>query len=186
MDSSKFQNKYRIPSARLSWHDYRAGEYFVTICTREMIPYFGKVENGEMILSEIGKLANQNLKDISNHYPYCEIPLHVVMPNHIHLVAFIDDVETVRAPSLRMDRWKNEKVDKKMQQISRQKGLLSVAVGGFKSAITRYANQNEIPFAWQTRFHERVIRNQDELNRIAEYIENNVALWQADCYYNCN
>lgn len=55
-------------------------------------------------------------------------------------------------------------------------------VGGFKSAVTRYANKQNIPFGWQTRFHEHIVRMQDELNRIADYIENNVYLWNTDCY----
>ena len=56
-------------------------------------------------------------------------------------------------------------------------GWLSVTVGGLKRAITHFAKQNHIPFAWQTRFYDRIIRNTDELNRIAQYIENNVENW---------
>lgn len=174
MQTEKFQNKFRIPSARLSWHDYSGGTYFVTICTREMTHYFGEITDGKMIFSEIGKYVDENLKSISKDYPYCEIPLYVVMPNHIHLLAFIDN----NAPSLRSGRI----IDEKMQRISQRKGLLSVMVGGFKSAVTRYANKQNIPFGWQTRFHEHIVRMQDELNRIADYIENNVYLWNTDCY----
>jgi len=46
--------------------------------------------------------------------------------------------------------------------------------------MTCYSRQNNIPFAWQSRFHERIIRNTDEMNHIAEYIENNVAKWDLD------
>ena len=70
-----------------------------------------------------------------------------------------------------------------MQQISLRKKSLSVVIGGIKSAITRYANENKIPFAWQTRFHDRIIRNQEECNRIADYIESNIVIWTADKFY---
>ena len=67
-----------------------------------------------------------------------------------------------------------------MREISHKRGALSVVIGGFKRAMTCYSRQNNIPFAWQSRFHERIIRNTDEMNHIAEYIENNVAKWDLD------
>jgi hypothetical protein len=54
---------------------------------------------------------------------------------------------------------------------------------GFKSAVTKFARMNRIPFAWQTRFHDRVIRNYDEHNRIAYYINGNIENWQDDGLY---
>lgn len=56
------------------------------------------------------------------------------------------------------------------------KNLASV-IRGFKIGVTKFANENNIPFAWQPRFYDRIIRNTDEMNRIAEYIEGNVARW---------
>lgn len=56
-------------------------------------------------------------------------------------------------------------------------------IGGFKQSVTRFATQNHISFAWQTRFHDRIIRNHDEMNLVAEYVENNVARWESDKFY---
>lgn len=67
-----------------------------------------------------------------------------------------------------------------MQKIANFQGRLSTMIGGFKQSVTRYARQNNIPFAWQTRFHDHIIRDTDEMNRIAKYIENNVAKWEYD------
>ena len=61
--------------------------------------------------------------------------------------------------------------------ISPRKNALAVVIRGVKSSITHYANKNNIPFAWQTRFHDRIIRNQAELDRISDYIEKNVVNW---------
>ena len=71
-----------------------------------------------------------------------------------------------------------------MQTIANQQGRPSTMIGGFKQSVTRYANANSISFAWQTRFHDRIIRDCDEINRIAEYIENNVARWESDEFHN--
>ncbi|MCR5360974.1 MAG: hypothetical protein K6E73_03065 [Bacteroidales bacterium] len=70
-----------------------------------------------------------------------------------------------------------------MIQTNNCKGWLSVAVGGIKSSITKFANANALSFAWQTRFHDHIIRDRDEMNRIAQYIENNVAQWESDEFY---
>jgi len=67
-----------------------------------------------------------------------------------------------------------------MTNIANMQGWLSVVIGGLKSAITRYAHDNEIPFAWQTRFYDHIVRSQEELNRIGEYIQSNVVKWSID------
>lgn len=188
----KFQHKYRIPSARAKWHDYNGGEYFITICTAGREHYFGEIRDGVMILSVLGKYTVENLERINQHYPYCVVPLFVVMPNHIHAIVVIDeknvdnvnnvpnvtDVKTMCTSSLQ-----NKLVDEKMQSVSVRRGKLSTAMGGLKSAVTRYARANNIDFAWQTRFHDHIIRNQGEMNRIASYIENNVMAWDNDKFY---
>jgi len=197
----KFQNKYRIPSARAKWHDYNGGEYFITICTAGREHYFGEIRDGIMILNVLGKYTVDNLERINQHYPYCVVPLFVVMPNHIHAIVVIDektngnktpnvpnviDVETMCTSSLQTEineRWKNKWVDEKMQSVSARRGKLSTAMGGFKRAVTRFSNENVIDFAWQTRFHDHIIRNQDEMNRIACYVENNVTTWENDKFY---
>ena len=66
---------------------------------------------------------------------------------------------------------------------SYQHGRLSVVIGGIKSAVSRWARNQQLPFAWQTRYHDHIVRNQEELNRIADYIENNVANWNKDELY---
>ena len=58
--------------------------------------------------------------------------------------------------------------------------FLGTVIRGVKARISRAAHQNGIPFGWQTRFYDRIIRNNPEMNRIAEYIENNVAKWDMD------
>lgn len=197
MFDDKFQDKYRINTARAWWHDYDGGAYFITICTKGREHYFGEIEDGKMVLSEIGDYTRQCIEQISQHNPYAEIPLYVIMPNHLHMIVFIVETvapspqtqnnneisETVHAPSLQPNRWKNDIVDEEMQFISKQKKRLPVAIGNMKSAVTRFANQNDHYFAWQTRFYDRIVRDQPEMNRIATYIENNVANWKDDEFY---
>ena len=145
-----------------------------------------------MDYTEMGRYANEQIQNVTNHYPYAEIPLWVVMPNHIHCLVIIHnnesaqfDVETVCTPSLhpQQTRWKNDSVNETMQNISKKRGLLSTTIGGLKRAITHYANEKGISFQWQTRFHDHIVRDWDELNRIADYIEHNPARWMQDKFY---
>jgi REP element-mobilizing transposase RayT len=69
-----------------------------------------------------------------------------------------------------------------MRAIDAYKGWLSVVIGGIKSSVTRFVNRNNMPFSWLPRFHDRIIRDPDEMNRIADYIENNPATWGNDRY----
>ena len=199
MPNERFQNKYRIKPARAIWHDYSGGAYFVTVCTKNREHFFGEIavetrrapslQTPTIRLSPIGQFLYDNLQNITTHYPYAEIPLFVVMPNHWHAIVFIDGnkipymrrnttVETGRAPSLPQQTTINEQ----MQRIDSFKGWLSVMVGGIKSAITKFARNNDIDFAWQTRFHDHIICYQNEMNRIANYIENNPLTWDTDCF----
>ena len=197
----KYQNKYRVPSARANWHDYNGGVYFVTICTKNREHYFGEITHccrdvarrcrdvarnvstePQMQLSPIGQYAYEQFVNVKTHYPYAEIPLFVVMPDHIHAIVMIDGEnecgDGVRTQCRDVARNVSTGVNTQMANISPRKNSLAVVIRGVKSSITHYANENNIPFAWQTRFHDRIVRNQNELDRISIYIEKNVVNWR--------
>ena len=93
--SDKFQNRYRIPSARLQNWDYGSNAiYFITICTAHREYYFGDIvptnNQPQMQLSEIGKIAKQYWIEIPNHFPFVILGEWEVMPNHIHGIIIID------------------------------------------------------------------------------------------------
>ena len=187
-EHDKFLGKYRKQSARAMWHDYDGGLYFVTICTKDRVHYFGEISENEMHLTEVGQYVVEQIRNVQVHYNYAKIPLWVVMPNHLHAIVIIDGdnipykrrvvktldgsmVESRRATTLQQ------------RGIANMQGWLSVVVGGIKSAVTKFANERRIPFVWQTRFHDRIVRDTCEMNQIADYIENNVQKWEMDKFY---
>ena len=99
MSDDKYQNKYRIESARAWWHDYGGGSYFIPICTKHREHFFGEIEYGVMVLSDVGKYAAEQFQNVSTHYPYADIPLFTIMPNHVHAIVVVsagrDGVHTV-------------------------------------------------------------------------------------------
>lgn len=156
-------NKPNRKSPRAGFHDYSGGDYFITICTLDKKHYFGSIINHEMNLSDIGVYCCSQINENPRHYQYAEVPLYVVMPNHIHAIIHIDDKSTPKA-------------------IPECRTALSVIIGGLKRAVTMYARRNNIEFGWQNRYHDHIIRGNNDGNRIAEYILNNVALWDKDCF----
>jgi putative transposase len=97
----KFNNKYRIPSARLAIWDYsHPGFYFITICTKNRNHFFGEIKKDEMYLNEIGIIADKCWAEIPGHFHNTTLGEFVVMPNHIHGIIIIDgSVETGHALS---------------------------------------------------------------------------------------
>ena len=187
----KFQDKYRIPSARAAWHGYDGGAYFVTICTAGKEHYLGEIADGAMRLSEIGSIAKDCFARVSAYYPYTEIPSFVVMPNHVHAIVIIGnhDGYDVNAgncccrDAINRVSTINRVPTPPTPPMSRNPMIyksLGTVVRGVKARISRAAHLSGIPFAWQARFYDRIIRCQDEMNRIAEYIGNNVYNWDSD------
>jgi REP-associated tyrosine transposase len=184
----KYQDKYRIPSARLaSWNYSSNGAYFITICTAHREHYFGKIINGKMQLSEQGKMANHYWSQIPGHFSFIVLDEFVVMPNHIHGIVVIDKpdsfdgigVETLHATSLPEPPIKNEQ----MANISPKPHSIPTIIRSFKSAVTKYCNENNLQFGWQTRFHDHIIRDNDEFERIKNYIICNPLNWEKDKFF---
>ena len=80
---------------RLPGYDYaQSGAYFVTICTRDREHFFGKVTEGKMQLSEIGKITadcrpEEFLLKTSDTFKNSTLDCWVIMPNHVHLILVI-------------------------------------------------------------------------------------------------
>jgi REP-associated tyrosine transposase len=169
---SNFQT--RRPSLRLQDYDYtKLGAYFVTICTRNRQHVFGGVEQGIMVLNIIGEIVQEewlNLPQLRNNI---ELDQFIVMPNHFHAILFIrHELEGTasRAPTKRIFG----------KPVS---GSLSTIVGGFKSGVAKRINKLRNPpymGVWQRSFFENVIRTEESLARIREYIATNPLRWELD------
>ena len=173
--SELFNNKYRIPSARLqSWNYANEGFYFITICTKDRICYFGNIIESTFNPTEIGKIAISEWFKTNDLRPDMNIELaeFVVMPNHIHGIVIIGKNEFNKLNGIQF----------KSEFKSPAKDLASI-VRGFKVAVTTYARKNNIEFDWQPRFHEHIIRSEEDYLKIANYIINNPAKWADDQLY---
>lgn len=165
-----YRNRYRVPSARAAWWDYGCnGLYFVTICTRDRVHYFGEVSGGEMVLSAIGAAAQSCWQEIPQHFPFVRLDAFVVMPNHVHGIVMIDKGEAGRVGN--------------GNRFGPQSQNLASVVRGYKVGVTKFARSHDLDFAWQPRFHDRIIRDAEAYAAIARYIANNPSKWREDTFY---
>ena len=194
---------YNLPqrkSPRARWHDYTGADYFVTFCTKNRELYFGDIVDGQMVLSEIGEWTKTQIEQTAIiRQNDVEIPMYVVMPNHVHLIIVCSNVigghtrcvptnlaepcrDALNASAI-MNSVDTTDARGASLRFGPQSGNLPSVVRGIKSAVTKYAIEHDIPFAWQPRYHDHIIRNQIEMNRIADYIENNPLRWELDRFY---
>ena len=169
-------------SPRAKWADYNEGDYFVTVCTLGKAHFLGEIHDAEMHLSGIGEYLSKELSSPEKHHSAIQVLSFVVMPNHFHALVRIVDSEAARRVNDCEERVFQGVGTRRAALSHNRTPLLSTFIGGLKSAVTRWAHANNIPFAWQPRYHDHIIRGEKDWNNIADYIENNVALWSFDCY----
>lgn len=176
LQEGKFKNQYRIPSTRLRGWDYSSfGYYFVTICTRDHLCYFGKIVNQKMKLSEMGKIVEKYWLEIPEHFLNVDLDFFVVMPNHIHGVVVIkSSCRDEALPRLYNGQYKQ------MSKISPLPQSLPTIIGSFKSVCAKIIRRKYPNFSWQPRFHDHIVRNEKSYQEIRRYIFENPAKWLED------
>ncbi len=208
----KFRNTYRIPSARLQSWDYRwAGAYFITICTKHRLHYFGEIKNHSMILSEIGNIVESEWLKTFALRPDMNLFMgeFIVMPNHFHAIIGIGENEyntpsrkdamhrvsthnaTINHPNINhvadcrdaMHCVSTHDTTTNQNRFGPQSKNVASILRGFKSSVTVSARRINPAFHWQTRFHDHIIRNEDALNTISHYIVHNPAHWYEDTFF---
>lgn len=167
----RYKNKYRISSTRLqTWNYANEGAYFITICTKNRKHFFGEIIEGKMILNEIGRLTEiEWAKTIEIRQDMnLELGAFVVMPNHFHAIVIIKENEFNNSNN-------NDGMSNKPQnQFGPQSKNLAAIIRGFKSAVTAQARKlGNSEFAWQTLYHDHIIRNNQSFENIQNYILNN-------------
>lgn len=196
----KYKNTYLPNSIRLKYFNYRQnGLYFITICTKNRFPFFGKVINNNMHYSQIGLIAKKFYKDIPNHFSFVKLDNFIITPDHLHSIIIINHAKFNTHPQLENQaicineylpkytittncrdvacyvstRKKVKKNQKFYSQISPKAGSLSTIIRSFKSAVSKYAHQKNIQFKWQPRYYETIIKNENQLLNIRYYIKQN-------------
>ena len=153
--------RIRLPqrrSLRLQGYDYsQAGAYFVTACTAQRLCTLGKVAEDQVILSERGGIVAEAWASLPAHFTTVELDAFVVMPNHLHGILVLSGEEggPTLGPVMGYYKYNTTK-------------LVNAAIGMPGEPV------------WQRGYHDRVIRDENSLRHLREYIENNPLKWRLD------
>jgi REP element-mobilizing transposase RayT len=184
--------KHHRQSTRLQGYDYSlAGAYFVTIVAWHRECLFGEIVNGEMKLNDAGKIVQWEWLELPKRLQYIELGAYVVMPNHFHgILIFLETAGATRhglsiaisekttLPNMTTDSTGGSPLPRGPKPTS-----LGAVMSQFKSRVTKrlwkIPSLKDTPI-WQRNFHDRIIRNEQEMDAIWRYIEANPSAWEDD------
>ncbi|MBO5043217.1 MAG: hypothetical protein J6D87_09650 [Clostridia bacterium] len=159
---------------RLKNFDYSTpGAYFITICTHNRKCTLSRVvgaihESPETKLTDYGKILNEIIQNIPERHK-ATIDMYVIMPNHIHFIIIITDDEELRAIR---------------ESPLRGRSIISKVIGYIKMNASKEIHcQYGDATIWQRGFHDHVIRDRQDYEKIAKYIDENPLRWKYDCFY---
>jgi putative transposase len=163
---------------RLPEYNYsNAGYYFVTLLTKNRVNFFGDIVDTGISFSTAGEIASKYWQDIPNHYSNIKPDEFIIMPNHIHGIIIIAEAGKVeRTARCAVLTGKDQK---------KELGNLSNVIRMFKIMTKRDIRgiANFSHFDWHRSFFDHVIRNEQSLGQIRQYIKTNPFKWHLDEYF---
>ena len=155
---------------RLNNYDYStSGAYFITICTKDRKVILSDIVVGTGVpdcpkikLLKHGKIADKYINQLNNFYNNISVDKYVIMPDHIHLLLSINNVEINGQSRTPVPTNNSVKIDNTNSIIAK-----------FVSTFKRFCNKEYGENIWQARYYDHIIRGQNDYNEIWEYIENN-------------
>ncbi len=173
------------------------------MCTAGRESLFGHIVRWKMELSEVGAVVETCWKEIPQHFPGVRCDVFQVMPDHVHgiielpvrptrppvgaefilptLEASVGTRHAVSRHESKMSQHESERLNRFGKPLP---GSLSTVIRSFKSAVTNKAHKANLRAGpiWQSRFYDRIIRDDTARFYIEQYIELNPLLWYLDAH----
>lgn len=192
-------------SIRLRGYDYVVdGAYYVTICTHQRECLLGKVVDGEMVLSTAGEAVRSVWEGLQERFTNVVLDEFIIMPSHVHGIVFVISQQRSRDQGTIVDQGAMNGAPTGPGDQTGCVGARFIAprfiaphgaapppgahgpplgeiVRTFKAVSTRMLRRDLLPeFGWQRNYYEWVLRNDEELHRVRQYIVDNPLKWHLD------
>ena len=161
-------------TTRLKHFDYSTtGAYFITICTKDRrhllsdIVGTGVPDGPYVKLTQYGEIVEKTINQLNDFYDHISIDDYVIMPNHIHLIVFIN----------------NKKKSGIGPSGTPVPTAQNSALSKFISTMKRFSNKECGESLWQLRSYDHVIRDQADYDKRVKYIYENPMRWHFDELY---
>lgn len=155
----------RKPNRLPNYNYSQEGIYHITLCSKNKYGYFSTIQPGNNFsppsvhLTAFGMIVEKYIHGIGHTYPNVTVDKYVIMPNHVHLLLFIDSNEN--------------------KQENRQNEIIPFLISTLKRMTNKEAETN----LWQRGYFDHVIRNKQDYFSVWQYIEDNPVKWIYDDYY---
>jgi REP element-mobilizing transposase RayT len=171
-------------SIRLREYDYsQPGGYFVTLCTHRRECILGDIAGGNVQLNQFGEIVKEEWLRTEQIRPEITMDEFMVMPNHMHGIIMINPVGATRRVAQKYRATHRVARTGTGRPCGPVAGSIGAIMGQFKSIVTKRINSlGKTPLTpiWQRNYYEHVIRDEDDLNRIRQYIIDNPSKWDGD------
>lgn len=162
-------DRFHRRSIRLRGYDYRTpGPYFVTICSANASYVLSRVDGDTVTPVKLGHAIEACWQDLPNHHHNVLLDEFIIMPNHVHGIIILTAKGTAgRAPT-------KEEFGRPVP------GSLPTIVRSFKSACTKKVNETyQAPglTLWQRGYYEHIVRDEEDLRAVRNYIRLNPQEW---------
>ena len=156
------QIKYRKTTIRCKRWDYSSnGQYYITICTKDRFPYFGRIVNKRMELSDIGKYAKECWIQTPQHFPGTIMDEYIFMPDHMHGIITINH---------RLNHGRGAACGAPTNEMQTPLFTLGNIINSYKSAVSNVCHKNNKRFEWQRSYYDHIVHDGNELDFIRRYI----------------
>jgi REP element-mobilizing transposase RayT len=142
---------------------------------------FGDIVDGRMVLNQYGMVVADEWQKSVLIRREIKLDIWVVMPNHFHGIVIINNNVGANGRSPLQRDGLSPQHDNSQPRMKPKS--LSSLMAGFKSITTKKINilcQTPGTRLWQRNYYDRIIRNEDALNKIRQYIINNPVSWEID------
>ncbi len=182
---------------RLQGYDYsQAGTYFITISTANYKCILSKICDQQVTLLPIGSIVNKCLSEIKQYYPQIEVNQYVIMPNHLHVLLYLNDISmksglssagTIGEYGTGRREYGTGRREPAINESSRGRKHLYQIIGTFKAAATQLCRKQKLlkgeELLWMRSFYDRIVRNDKEFTKFSQYILTNPLCWELDHLY---
>jgi REP element-mobilizing transposase RayT len=171
-------DKHHRRSIRLKGYDYaQTGAYFVTICTQGHVCLFGEIANRSMMLNEAGQMVESWWNELPRKFTFARLDSFIIMPNHIHgIIVFVEaDVLDIQRAHTQVRPYKPVVGLGRVMQWFKTMTTNAYIRGVRESGWSPFQKR-----LWQRDFYDHIVRDEDDLNRVREYIVYNPLRWPDD------
>ena len=161
------RKQLRLPG----WNYKTPGYYFVTLCVEQRQYLFGNIENCVMILNDAGQMINEVCCVLPALYSGISLDKYIIMPDHMHFIIII-------TPGYNKKEGRRQSTAPTLGDIIKK--FNTYTTYRYRQGIYKL---NLLPYfkhLWQRNYYEHIIRNNESLEKIRSYIDNNPGTWKSD------